>query len=476
MTDPSPVTDDGGTPGYVDTLPEMVAALRESPVVVESTMGNGHTEQVREHLLELAASAEAGGVQVFAVATTTPVGLDPINADEQLAVLLNDALGEPGVYVVETSLGGGHVATYGDLGTGSENVDSAMDLLSFYTHEEMRQAAADRWGEDDADLSSVSKVAATLEAAARVAEDGAFPQSRAESEGVPLSEVFDDLELLTPDEASSYASSTWAYATPDYDAEQSWSPATPGEASFAVTLTLLLVTALGYRLLQALTAWRAGPAGVAATTGRERGGRAGTGRTTDADEPWRALGYRHDPASLRRRAADRLERTDTELAGPLLRQLPADAVDLARGSIEEARRLLDAGPDERAAETGDDLAAVGAWVLAETAWSVVRRRGDGVWVPCFTNPTHGEGRTRAAVGGGLEVPVCEQCAARIRKGRETGTLLTSPESGRRRWARPRPVPYYEVDSVWARTGFGALGDELWRELGRERGRERGGRS
>lgn len=472
MTDPSPVTDDGGTPGYVDTLPEMVAALRESPVVVESTMGNGHTEQVREHLLELAASAEAGGVQVFAVATTTPVGLDPINADEQLAVLLNDALGEPGVYVVTTSLGTGALKVYGDLGTDSTNTETELSLLRYDTLTQMEQAAAQRWGDDDADLASVTDLAAALEATARVAQDGTFPVRDYSGGGQQV----DRPEPLSADVADSYASSTWAYATPDYDAEQSWSPATPGEASFAVTLTLLLVTALGYRLLQALTAWRAGPAGVAATTGRERGGRAGTGRTTDADEPWRALGYRHDPASLRRRAADRLERTDTELAGPLLRQLPADAVDLARGSIEEARRLLDAGPDERAAETGDDLAAVGAWVLAETAWSVVRRRGDGVWVPCFTNPTHGEGRTRAAVGGGLEVPVCEQCAARIRKGRETGTLLTSPESGRRRWARPRPVPYYEVDSVWARTGFGALGDELWREIGRERGRERGGRS
>lgn len=462
-------TDDGGTPGYVDTLPEMVAALRESPVVVEPTMGNGHTEQVREHLLGLADRAEAGGVQVFAVATTTPVGLDPSNADEQLAVLLHDQLGEPGVYVVETSLGGGHVATYGDLGTDSGNVDSDMDLLSFYTHEEMTQAAADRWGEDDADLSAVSEVAATLEAAARVAEDGAFPQSQAESEGVPVSEVFDDLELLTPDEANSYASSTWAYATPDYDAEQSWSPATPGEASFAVTLTLLLVTALGYRLLQALTAWRAGPAAVAAPASRPGTRGEKPERSEKADEPWTALGYRHDPASLRRRAADRLERTDTELSGSLLRHLPDESVDLARGSIEEARRLLDAGPDEQAAETGDDLAAVGAWVLAETAWSVVRRRGDGHWVPCFTNPTHGEGRTRAPVGGGLEVPVCEQCASRIRKGRETGTLLTSPGGASRRWGRSRPVPYYEVDSVWARTGFGALGDELWRELGRERG-------
>ncbi|GAA4677601.1 hypothetical protein [Nocardioides nanhaiensis] len=458
-------TDDGGTPGYVDTLPEMVAALRESPVVVESTMGNGHTEQVREHLLGLAERAEAGGVPVFAVATTTPVGLDPSNADEQLAVLLHDELDVPGVYVVETNLGIGALKVYGDLGTDSTNTETDLSLLSYDAHAQMEEAAQERWGEDDARLASVTDLASALEAAARVAEDGAFPDREYNERNEPI----DRPEPLSTEQADSYASSTWAYATPDYDAEQSWSPATPGEASFAVTLTLLLVTALGYRLLQAVTAWRAGPAAVTAPASRPSTRGEKPERSEKADEPWTALGYRHDPASLRRRAADRLERTDTELSGSLVRHLPDESVDLARGSIEEARRLLDAGPDERAVETGDDLAAVGAWVLAETAWSVVRRRGDGHWVPCFTNPTHGEGRTRAPVGGGLDVPVCEQCAARIRKGRETNTLLTSPAGGLRRWARSRPVPYYEVDSVWARTGFGALGDELWRELGRERG-------
>lgn len=466
MTSETDPGDDGGTPGYVDTLPEMVAALRESPVVVEPTTGNGHTEQVREHLLGLAERAEAGGVQVFAVATTTPVGLDPTNADEQLAVLLHDELEVPGVYVVETSLGIGHLAVYGDLGTDSTNTGTELSLLRTDAQIQMEQALADRWG-DDARLSGVSDVAAALEAAAQVAEDGAFPEREYGDDGTPL----DRPEPLTSDEADSYATSTWAYATPDYDAEQSWSPATPGEASFAVTLTLVLVTAVGYRLLQALAAWRAAPA-AASTPARSSAARR---PVAPPAEPSLALGYRHAPASLRRRAADRLARTDAELTTRTLRDLPAASVDLARGGIEEARRLLDAGPDERAAETGDDLAAVGAWVLAETAWSVVRRRGDGTWVPCFTNPTHGEGTTQAAVGGGLEVPVCAACASRIRKGSAPDTLLTVPDRARR-WGRSRPVPYYEVDSVWARTGFGALGDELWRELGRERGRAHGGRA
>ena len=471
MTSPTPATDDGGTPGHVDTLDEMVAALQESPVVVESTMGNGHTEQVREHLLGLAERAEAGGVQVFAVATTTPVGLDPLNADAQLAVLLHDQLDVPGVYVVHTTLGSGALEVYGDLGTDSTNTETDLSQLRYDAADQIEQAIADRWGED-ARSASVVDLAAALEAAVKAGEDGTFPERQYDEETF---EEISTIEVLTPEEVTDYATSTWAYATPDYDAEQSWGPAAPGEVSFAITLTLVLVTALGYRLLQAVTAWRTGPAPATATAGRERTstrtpsrGAEDGGRAASAEEPWRALGYRHDPASLRRRAADRLERTDSELSGSLLRHLPDESVDLARGSIEEARRLLDDGPDERAAETGDDLAGVGAWVLAETAWSVVRRRGDGHWVPCFTNPTHGEGRTRSSVGGGLEVPVCEQCAARIRKGSETSTLLTSPAGGRR-WGRSRPVPYYEDDSVWARTGFGALGDELWRELGRERG-------
>ena len=79
---------------------------------------------------------------------------------------------------------------------------------------------------------------------------------------------------------------------------------------------------------------------------------------------------------------------------------------------------------------------------------------------CFVNPTHGRGGHRADLPGGLSVPVCRPCQRDLAAGRRPDALL-EPRRGEDR-------PYYAGDTVWARTGYGALTDELWADVRADR--------
>jgi hypothetical protein len=92
---------------------------------------------------------------------------------------------------------------------------------------------------------------------------------------------------------------------------------------------------------------------------------------------------------------------------------------------------------------------VGVLVLAEDGEAALggkpRRRR------CFFDPAHGGPThpTRWRLGGEeAEVPACARCAEALREDRAPDAL------------GDRGTPYYERDSVWARTGFGAIDDEL----------------
>jgi hypothetical protein len=106
---------------------------------------------------------------------------------------------------------------------------------------------------------------------------------------------------------------------------------------------------------------------------------------------------------------------------------------------------------------GNPIDDLGALVLAE--------RGRGALAGkererCFFDPRHSGGATptrwqssRALV----EVPACKRCARAIEHGR-------APES---LWDGDRP--YWQRDTVWARTGFGALRKDMRRALAEDRG-------
>ena len=70
---------------------------------------------------------------------------------------------------------------------------------------------------------------------------------------------------------------------------------------------------------------------------------------------------------------------------------------------------------------------------------------------CFFDPEHAAPTrpTRWRLGGDeAEVPACERCERALRGA--VGPTCSAD----------RGSPYYERDTVWARTGFGAIDDEL----------------
>lgn len=106
---------------------------------------------------------------------------------------------------------------------------------------------------------------------------------------------------------------------------------------------------------------------------------------------------------------------------------------------------------ETVLNTGDALDAVGAMVLARQTLRLIEQIDDpdeAPYRPCFINPLHGEARTESKVPGTtLRVPVCRRCDE------EPQPYLGSTR-GR------RTIPYVETSTIWARTGFGGLVDDL----------------
>jgi hypothetical protein len=129
---------------------------------------------------------------------------------------------------------------------------------------------------------------------------------------------------------------------------------------------------------------------------------------------------------------------------------PAAAADyaLALDAHSAASRTLDG------AHGVPDLVGVlalidrGYTALAAAQARAAGRPGPPVVPLCLFNPLHGYARREVAWRDGLRVPVCADCAAALRRGEAPDAL------------RDGSQPYLEGDSVWARTGYGAFGDDL----------------
>ncbi|WP_022929644.1 hypothetical protein [Patulibacter americanus] len=168
-------------------------------------------------------------------------------------------------------------------------------------------------------------------------------------------------------------------------------------------------------------------------------------------------------ARARRRALRDARREAAAAAGPRLHaptqtEARGDALDataaLARAIAESsapsdrALRAYEAASKVLAQPDPPPVDLVGAASLARAgvAWLV-----DARWRPCFFDPRHGEGDRSTRWRRGAQdvlIPTCAACATAIAAEREPQVL----GDGER--------PYYERDTVWARTGFGALDDEV----------------
>ncbi|NEE02429.1 hypothetical protein [Phytoactinopolyspora halotolerans] len=173
---------------------------------------------------------------------------------------------------------------------------------------------------------------------------------------------------------------------------------------------------------------------------------------TKAGVPARRSAHETVPEQMADRARKRLASARRRFEALPGTELTADPGEKAARAIDAAERVLD---------TGDELDAVGAYVLALIAdreVDRVKRPERPAFRPCFINPLHGESHDTVRVGGSsIDAPVCSTC------GRQQGAFL-SVRKGIRGWA-----PYVETDTVWAWTGYGALVGDLADQVLADRG-------
>jgi hypothetical protein len=146
---------------------------------------------------------------------------------------------------------------------------------------------------------------------------------------------------------------------------------------------------------------------------------------------------------------------------PPLEPSEADFRPRAHEALDELAQALEAAPDppdeafeaQRAASKAIEDARrpvdwVGAFVLASNGLAAVRDQSSR---PCFFNPLHRRAKRRTRWKRGpktIEIPACNTCERALKTGRRPQELH---DEGK---------PYWERDTVWARTGFGALDEDV----------------
>ncbi|WP_104105148.1 hypothetical protein [Nocardioides sp. 616] len=397
-----------------EIVDQLAEALREDPVLVDPVFGNGRTDEVHEALGDV---VDGLGFPAYVVMVPRPPGLSANDPDRELATLLHEELGGDGVYAVMTDpVGYGEtLAGFGAVPDPSQRFVSRLELYPD--------------GGSDVDLSAAGVLARELELVA----------------------ALDAGEDVTREEVDAYAEQAVWRNPPEWDLDYE----VPTAGAYAVFMTMAFVAVAGcaWLVLRNLARWR--------ETAPEKTLQPGlaTGPAPTAVE---------GPAQVRARAEAELDDLAQQLAATAGTAQPDDVRVLVDGSYDTARAVLErTGSD---AKDLDDL--VGALVLTRVAGRALtaRRRRTTPYRPCFFDPRHGEGVRERTVPVGdreLTVPACGTCG-------QTG----SQAHGQAHAQAPRPMllpggllgrerPWYELDTVWARTGYGAFVDDLWDHVATE---------
>jgi hypothetical protein len=170
--------------------------------------------------------------------------------------------------------------------------------------------------------------------------------------------------------------------------------------------------------------------------------------------------FEHARAAQR---ADLAEDADRELLG-LATVLDEAPVPATREAQDAYQRALDAytGARRRMRDGAPTVDLVGVLVLVDHARDDLARaaaldagrKAANRPALCFFDPLHGRASRNAAWRDGLRVPACTACAEAVKSGQAPDAL------------RDGDRPYFEADTVWARTGYGALGDDLVERVAR----------
>lgn len=400
--------------GYPSTVDQLVAALREDPVYVDPTFGNGHTDAARDGLRDL---VDEAGFTTYVVVAPAPADLGANDPARDLATRLQTELDvEDGAVLVTLDSYQSAVVTTGSAPDARVVGDAATELFPE--------------GGADAGLSAVGRTARDLDV---LVQDGDVDRSEYESwAGQAVWRRPDEWDL-------------------DYEI--------PGEGAYAVwtTMSFVVGSLVCWMLLRTAFRWReTAPAPGGSSRRRQEASPAPVTRRGGSTTPALDL---DDPADLRRL----VDRTLDDAAQRLSRRgadLSPEHRETADGSYDTARLVL--GRAGTAAADVPDL--VGALVLARTTLHAVdhgtrRRRPGTPYRTCFFDPRHGDAPVRRPVALGddeIEVPACRACARSA-----VADLRPLEAPGRGRLGRTRPQPYYLADSVWATTGYGAFVDDLW---------------
>lgn len=214
-----------------------------------------------------------------------------------------------------------------------------------------------------------------------------------------------------------------------------------GGGTIVVLLVVLLVLGVGAALL---------------LRRRRRGARA-------VDGPLPVVPDRVFEHALAARRAELREDADSELLAlaTLLDEQPVPAAEAAQDAYQ---RALDAYAAARrcAVDDAPTVDVVGILVLVDQARGDLARaaaldggRRPAVRTPlCAFHPLHGRSAKVVSWRRGLRVPACAACAAAVRRGQDPDAL------------RDGDRPYFEGETVWARTGYGAFADDLVERVSR----------
>lgn len=126
----------------------------------------------------------------------------------------------------------------------------------------------------------------------------------------------------------------------------------------------------------------------------------------------------------------------------------ADAQQRGLDAYTAARRVLQSDPEMVDLVGALVLTHDGARALAETEAFEAGRTPPAPVRLCFFDPRHGAATGEVRRGFAVPVPACAECRRALQAGGSPSPLLDDGE------------PWFEGDSVWAKTGFGVFSDKL----------------
>lgn len=389
---------------YPTTVDELAQTLRTEHIIVQQTQGSGDAQGTIDRLADIAAELDfTTYVALISPLRDMETGVD---GSRDLAISLARQLG-PGLYVIRAG------STVLEVTAWDIDLDRTRFSLQVYSNSNaVSPRAEDHYGLQPGTQAEV----ALLTAASPGADDDDYNTPNLSA--TEIDALADREDSLRP------------YGRPgldDQDPDSSW---TSGKRVMIGTVTGLGAFLLVWQTLRGWPGWR---------------------RPDKPDRPKPAVDRTLVPSSTELRSV--AERRLTELSEALAdnsRPVTSPA------HLESAEFARAAG--ELMLDSADVLDLIGAGQLAlqgkrhlRIAVGTARRP----LLPCFFNPLHQAGTAQAQWGfgeGDVTVPVCSACEANLRAGVRPDILAPA------RFGPDRP--YYAGDSIWARTGFGALVDDL----------------